>query len=332
MNYYDLLEIKPTASEEVIKMAYKALAKKYHPDNYAGTPDEAAQKMAQINEAYDILSDREKRAEYDRKILSEKNQADYSASQPKTSVAQASSNVPRHKPGIISFFIGGIVYLVGSLLKIICTIVIIFLIAGLLTGNLKSWSGTAFYYGTAVLHTIRNLMPDPKYDKASAEYAISQYIKALYDGDAYTAQQYIDTSNLSLLNDTTDCADAFRKMQSEQLIAFMFNDMSNADYTIKLSKKENYTHSVLFITYDYQLILEKALNELYDVTDETESIKTLKSILYQSPKNLKSSVDFTMEMEDGSWLITDCDFQSLLYAMTGNLLKSFTGDTGYTYW
>lgn len=36
MNYYEILEITSTASDEVIRMAYKALAKKYHPDTYEG--------------------------------------------------------------------------------------------------------------------------------------------------------------------------------------------------------------------------------------------------------------------------------------------------------
>ena len=38
MTYYEILEVAETASEEVIRMAYKALAKKYHPDVFKGDP------------------------------------------------------------------------------------------------------------------------------------------------------------------------------------------------------------------------------------------------------------------------------------------------------
>ena len=54
--------LHPTATIEVINAAYRALAKVFHPD-HAG-PD-GAEKMAQINEAYAILSNEEKRARYD---------------------------------------------------------------------------------------------------------------------------------------------------------------------------------------------------------------------------------------------------------------------------
>lgn len=64
-NYYDLLEISKHASPEVIEKAYKALVKKYHPDLYEGDKLQAEEILKQINEAYDVLSDSIKRAEYD---------------------------------------------------------------------------------------------------------------------------------------------------------------------------------------------------------------------------------------------------------------------------
>ena len=54
---YEVLGIPHGASEETIKKAYRDLARKYHPDNYANNPlaDLAQEKMKEINEAYDSL-------------------------------------------------------------------------------------------------------------------------------------------------------------------------------------------------------------------------------------------------------------------------------------
>src|SRR3990167_5746015 len=60
-NYYDILGISKTASEEEIKSAFRKLAHKYHPDKKGG--DE--KKFKEVSEAYSVLSDKKKRAEYD---------------------------------------------------------------------------------------------------------------------------------------------------------------------------------------------------------------------------------------------------------------------------
>ncbi|HEY8423316.1 MAG TPA: molecular chaperone DnaJ [Clostridia bacterium] len=64
-SYYDILGVPKTATEEEIKSAYRKLAKKYHPDLNPGDK-EAAEKFKEINEAYEVLSDPGKRANYDR--------------------------------------------------------------------------------------------------------------------------------------------------------------------------------------------------------------------------------------------------------------------------
>lgn len=54
---YKVLGVSPAATDDEIKSAYRALAKKYHPDNYADSPlnDLASEKMKEINEAYDEI-------------------------------------------------------------------------------------------------------------------------------------------------------------------------------------------------------------------------------------------------------------------------------------
>lgn len=61
---YETLEIKSDATEDEIKKAYRRLARKYHPD-INKTP-EAEEKFKEINAAYEVLSDKEKRSQYDR--------------------------------------------------------------------------------------------------------------------------------------------------------------------------------------------------------------------------------------------------------------------------
>ena len=67
MDYYEILEINKGASEDVIKAAYKALAKKYHPDNNSSS--EAEEKMKLITAAYSVLSDKKLRKIYDEWLL-----------------------------------------------------------------------------------------------------------------------------------------------------------------------------------------------------------------------------------------------------------------------
>ncbi|NLC96096.1 MAG: molecular chaperone DnaJ [Erysipelotrichaceae bacterium] len=62
-DYYDVLGVSKGASEQEIKKAYRSLAKKYHPD--VSKEKDAEAKFKEINEAYEVLSDTQKRATYD---------------------------------------------------------------------------------------------------------------------------------------------------------------------------------------------------------------------------------------------------------------------------
>ncbi|MBO8160853.1 MAG: molecular chaperone DnaJ [Thermosipho sp. (in: Bacteria)] len=65
-DYYEILGVSRNATEDEIRKAYKQLIKKWHPDKHHENKKEAEQKFKEIQEAYEVLSDPEKRAMYDR--------------------------------------------------------------------------------------------------------------------------------------------------------------------------------------------------------------------------------------------------------------------------
>ena len=64
-DYFKILGVSRSASDKEIKSAYRKLAKKYHPDTNPDNP-EAEAKFKEVSEAYEVLSDSEKRQMYER--------------------------------------------------------------------------------------------------------------------------------------------------------------------------------------------------------------------------------------------------------------------------
>jgi DnaJ domain len=80
-SFYDVLQVSPSASQEVIHAAYRALARGYHPD--VNPTPLAAQRMLELNTAHDVLGDSERRARYDlRLVRSHRSVSAFAASAP----------------------------------------------------------------------------------------------------------------------------------------------------------------------------------------------------------------------------------------------------------
>ena len=76
MTHYDLLDVKHSASDKELKVAYLRLAKKYHPDIYNGVNKDH---FKRVNEAFSVLKNPQKRAAYDNrsKIRARKQSEDF---------------------------------------------------------------------------------------------------------------------------------------------------------------------------------------------------------------------------------------------------------------
>ena len=66
-DYYETLGVDRNANEEELKKAYRRLARQHHPDTHSGEKEkkDAEEKFKEINEAYAVLSDQDKRRRYD---------------------------------------------------------------------------------------------------------------------------------------------------------------------------------------------------------------------------------------------------------------------------
>lgn len=75
-NYYEVLGLRPGASQDEIKKSFRSLAMKHHPDKNKGS-EESKQKFMKIVEAYEVLSDSQARKKYDENAFSVPSRAEW---------------------------------------------------------------------------------------------------------------------------------------------------------------------------------------------------------------------------------------------------------------
>jgi len=90
MNYYEILEVSPNASPEVLRAAYKSLIQRYHPDRNPGNR-QAAERSQAVVQAYQVLSDAGRRAAYDFELRRQSEIRNNLRSSTREAVPQASA-------------------------------------------------------------------------------------------------------------------------------------------------------------------------------------------------------------------------------------------------
>lgn len=91
--HYDLLGVKPTASPQQIRQAFREMSKLYHPDTTTLPAAEATEKFQQLNEAYGILSSPDRRWSYDKQV----GYSRISVMQPLEPLSRASKTIPQRR-------------------------------------------------------------------------------------------------------------------------------------------------------------------------------------------------------------------------------------------
>lgn len=104
LDYYAILGVHPSAEEEVIAAAYKALAKKYHPDTASATA--SATRFVELQEAYDVLRDPVQRKQYDEHLANAGESKDTKSQQKSDERPAGTGN---NKSYVFSILVGALV-------------------------------------------------------------------------------------------------------------------------------------------------------------------------------------------------------------------------------
>ena len=97
MTLYDILEVSPAASPDVIEAAWKSLSKRYHPDNQKTGN---AERIKAINGSHDVLSDPKQRKAYDAKLSGERSRQASAPGQGRNAAQPTMPVPPPHMPTI----------------------------------------------------------------------------------------------------------------------------------------------------------------------------------------------------------------------------------------
>lgn len=349
-NYYDLLQVMPTASVEVIKMAYKALARKYHPDTYSGDTKYATDRMSEINEAYEVLSDSTKRAEYDQHFRASSTASDhFESSSAKQTYQQAEETPPPPRSPILRGCFSSLLHGIWRLTKVA---IVLFLIYFILSGKFL-----------ALFHRTSNLA-EPSQPQATVTFAptaepgevaakaVNIYINALQTLNMDTAESLVYGERLVGLtnsvieaynsepnpNDiTADMVKAVRSFKFTVEPAIYETSAAEATVDVYLEVKNLYTVMNLASAYYSELIQdEQWMNEfILDSAISGKNIDELsiyqeciKLALKESQDDIKYTVRFAVQRINGLWTITAIDDEVEFVNVLLGYLPEYVEDMG----
>ena len=114
-SHYDVLGVVRSADGEIIRAAYRVLAKRYHPDVAVGVKDKAAARFCRIHEAYEVLSDARRRAEYDAQLDAVARELQTAAVSPMPNPGTAAASIYWRGVGylLIILGLGGVIEIIG---------------------------------------------------------------------------------------------------------------------------------------------------------------------------------------------------------------------------
>lgn len=161
INYYEILGLEKTATKEEIKIAYRSLAKTYHPD--VNSASNAAVFFRQVKEAFDVLYDDEQRRNYDMRGNQEQRreyyeeppkpepESSYEYYYPdKTASTYEPEQVMKKRPLIIRMVLGFFKLIIKGVLFIVLRIIILFCFLGEFIVPIAHFLG----YGIAILSVV----------------------------------------------------------------------------------------------------------------------------------------------------------------------------------
>ena len=122
-SHYDLLEVSPGATPQRLRQAHRDLSKRYHPDTTAFPAEEARLRFEQVQKAYEVLSDRAQRLQYDLQIGAISPPKSMIPQRPERPEAESSAYLsaedrPLSSGELFSLFILGLAFLICLLLAL----------------------------------------------------------------------------------------------------------------------------------------------------------------------------------------------------------------------
>lgn len=318
IDYYRILNISPDASLDEIKKAYRKLAKKYHPDNYAGSEKEAYDYMLKINEAYDVLMDETKRFLYNQeskqkdaceKNTSTENATTRDSSTPKKENSFSNVNTSSHEETSPSSTYkarpqNGCVGCFGKVFKYCLFLIVVFF----LVKHFHLWNRIESFIKQPDI----SQNSDKETSDESPENSIKKYFDALRESDINTATTLL--KDYSYSEATKTISDLYQAVRKDDRYYQIFkeipkftihcdavncnSDKTKAEIAVTIQNIDCYKFmTFLFTSFDSDAALESLSQEELDLAI---------SDMLENKVNYSTASVFIFEMEktDELWKIS----------------------------